>query len=687
MPVRAEASKASWRGGALAALCVATMITLYLGFSGAAGLRAIETQALDWRFQWRGPIAPGPETVLVMVDDASIAALGGWPFSRRYVADAVRSLASKGARVIALDFLFAARGAPIPPESLARLRAVQDLDLLGEGKAAAEIDRFLDANDPDAALAQAMAAAGNVIVAYAFAFDDATARSRLPPDPVAEAAYGVVHRPPGRTPARGLRPQGLVLPPRALLQSGLPAHVSVLLDEDGSLRREHPAVAYRDRYYPSLPIVAVQRFLGLDRDEVVLRVGEGIKIGRLPVPTDAAMSLPVNHYGPAGSFPTYAFIDVIAGDLPAEAFAGKIVLIGASALGVGDTFVAPFTATLPGVEHYAAVVDNILHQRFLLHQDWTIALDILAIALFGAIAAVLTIVLPPALAALGATVLLLAWVGLNFSLFAEAGLILNLVFPAATILLGYSAFALRRVLGEQGLRHDAERQKHNLSRYVPSAVAASLADSDQPLGSEDLQPAAVLFVDIVGYTRLTEIMDPSQGIALLRDFHRRVEQAVRRHGGVLHQIVGDGAMASFGTRQPGPEAAGQALACARDLAAAIALWSETRSAAGEPPIRIGVGLHYGPVLVGDVGGEQQMQFTLIGDTVNVASRLEALTRQHDAIVVASDSLVAAARAAGETALLEGFERLPAQAIRGREGLVAAWAWRGLPADAASGTAA
>ena len=354
--------------------------------------------------------------------------------------------------------------------------------------------------------------------------------------------------------------------------------------------------------------------------------------------------------------------------------------IGSTALGAGGTFVSPFSRTLSAAEHHAAVIDNILHGNTLLQGDWTTALDVAAILVGSLAMAAVALLAGPVASAVALGLLLLGWSALNFAAFAWGELWLNFVFPATAIVLSFLWFALQHHLGERRLRRDVERQRRNLSRFVPSAVAASLAERDRLFDGDQVQPAAILFLDMVGFTTLNEQMSPEEAIALLRAFHRRVERAVHAHRGVVNQIVGDGATASFGLPRPTAEDAVNAVACAHGLLAAIEEWCAERVARGEAPVSIGIGLHYGPVAVGEIGGEEQAQFSMTGDTVNVASRLEALTRQHDTPIIASDSLIEAARAAledsGEPTLLAGFVQLPPQAVRGRDAALGLWAWRG-----------
>jgi adenylate cyclase len=189
------------------------------------------------------------------------------------------------------------------------------------------------------------------------------------------------------------------------------------------------------------------------------------------------------------------------------------------------------------------------------------------------------------------------------------------------------------------------------------------------------QPVAVLFADVAGFTRLAEREPPERVIALLRDFHTRLEAAVFEHQGTLDKYLGDGVMATFGTPQVGPHDALNALAAARAACAAIGTWNAERAARGEPQIKVSIGIHYGPVVLGDIGSERRMEFAVLGDVVNVAQRLEGLTRRLDCQIVVSDDFVHALRAQGADeadALLGGFCAAEPQELRGRAQPVAVW---------------
>ncbi|MGY8666238.1 adenylate/guanylate cyclase domain-containing protein [Bradyrhizobium sp. UFLA05-109] len=244
------------------------------------------------------------------------------------------------------------------------------------------------------------------------------------------------------------------------------------------------------------------------------------------------------------------------------------------------------------------------------------------------------------------------------------------------------ALAVRRS-NDLLIRHAAvERERGNLARYFSPNVVDELSRHDEPLRQVRTQNVAVLFVDIVGFTAFADARTPEDVVRTLREFHALMEQEVFRHSGTLDKYLGDGLMATFGTPFVGRLDAINALRCAQAMMAAADRWNEQRKAAGEPPIRVSFGLHYGPVVLGDIG-LTCLEFAVIGSTVNAASRLESLTRTLGCALVASDDLVRRARielGEAEAAFRPLIEQTP-QTVRGLEQPIAIWT----QARAASGT--
>ena len=224
-------------------------------------------------------------------------------------------------------------------------------------------------------------------------------------------------------------------------------------------------------------------------------------------------------------------------------------------------------------------------------------------------------------------------------------------------------------------RAEAERARANLSRYFSPNIVDLLAESDEPLGPVRRQQVAVLFVDIVGFTRMAEAMSPEAVVALLRQFHERMAQQIFDCGGTVEKYIGDEIFAVFGLPAPSPHDALNALRCAAGMLRELAAWNAERAAAGEPPLGIGIGLNYGPAVMGDVGSEQTLAFTVIGDTVNVASRLQSLTRELGTQLIVADPVlqqIGGGQPPPPDALPVALTEHGEHELRGRSGAVRIW---------------
>jgi adenylate cyclase len=224
-------------------------------------------------------------------------------------------------------------------------------------------------------------------------------------------------------------------------------------------------------------------------------------------------------------------------------------------------------------------------------------------------------------------------------------------------------------------RMAAERARNNLSRYFSPNIVELLAAQDEPLGAGRRETVAVLFADIVAFTRMAEDMAPENVLALLREFHTRMTAEIFASGGTVDQYMGDGMIAVFGAPTASPNDAANALNCAERMLEALERWNREREGNGEARIDIGIGVNYGPVVLGDVGSEHSMSFTAIGDTVNTAARLQTLTRSLDTPLVVGDSVVQAVRAWSPEIAAEGigrFEDRGEHNLRGRTSAVRIW---------------
>lgn len=223
-------------------------------------------------------------------------------------------------------------------------------------------------------------------------------------------------------------------------------------------------------------------------------------------------------------------------------------------------------------------------------------------------------------------------------------------------------------------REEAERVKFNLSRYFPPSMVETLAQMDEPFGAPREQNVTVLFADIIGFTSMSAEMPPDKLFGLIRAFHGCMAQEIFKAEGTLDKYIGDGLMATFGTPVSTGADAGNAIRCAQGMVDSIKRLNKSRTESGDVPIKIAVGLHHGPALLGNIGDERRLEFATIGDTVNIANRLEELCRALVAPVVVSDATIQAAQreAADDTAFLGILTSRGLMAVRGLNEPITVW---------------
>ena len=603
---------------------------------------ALEGRLLDLRHVLRGPIKAPEEIAIVAIDDKSVAALQRFPVPRGALAAAIDRLTEAGAKVLAIDLL------------------LLDREPGGEGDA-------LSAGD--SVLAATLGRHGSTILATTEAAD-------VPPDSalvkrnmfsVVQSAGAASDRPAGAV--------GFLLPIRELAQNTSLAHVNLTRDADRAVRRMVLAMPVgTSDYLPAMPLEAVRLLRDLPRAEMQLIVGESATLGRQAIALDAYNAFGLNHYGGRGAIPTYSLVDVIEGKVPKDRIAGRMIFIGVTALASGDMFISPYAAELPGVEILATAAGNIAHDQYLRRAPSTWVIDIIVAAVLGMAAFVAANQRSLVLAAI---VTIALW-GFTFAgaqlAFSSAYLWLDATTYVLTLfIVGFLTFAAR-IVQQRSISGQLQHERDNLARYQSPLLTEVLAAQENPSFDQRAQEAAVMFVDVAAFTRRAERLGPTATVTFLRELHGRIERSALANRGVIEQFMGDGAMIIFGLPEPKTDDAARALSASQHLLEILADWNLDLEAAGHEPVRLRIGLHYGPVIAALLGGERQGQITVAGDTVNVASRLQEMGKEHKVTIVASAEFVASVHKAGRDDMLTGMRRLVDQHVRGRNEAIDLWVW-------------
>ena len=588
------------RAGITIALIVAfALAIMHLG--NFSFFEILEQKTLDMRFLARGPIAPGPETVIAAIDEKSINKLGRFPWPRSVWGRVVDRLTEDGAKVIVFDVFFT------EPEDV----------------------------ESDDLFKRAIMRSGRVILPVVFDFSEAGYKESgftdKKPESLVPSAYSVIkHKDESFYPFQARR----VLPTLLRFSSvaNSLAHINMIPDADGTLRWEALAIGYHGDFYAPIGLQAAWLYRGLRKEDLALDYRGEVRLGTTAIPTDEHGRMLINYRGPNGMFPQYSISDILDRLTPPGTFKDKIILIGATAIGIYDLRVTPFSPNMAGIEKHASVVDNILHGDFIYRTEATVTLLIF----FFAIA--LGVTIPRLGAKAGAALFLslfIGYLGAVYYLFAAKGIWFNLVYPASALFFGYTSQTAYRFFTEERRARDIRKM---FSSYVSKRIVDELIKdpSKAKLGG-DRKEITVLFSDIRGFTSFSEKHQPEEVVSLLNEYLGAMTEIVFQYEGTLDKFVGDAIMALWGAPVGQPDHAERACRCAFAMITRLkelqAKWADE----GKYVIDIGIGINTGDMVVGNMGAEgKKMDYTVIGDNVNLGARLEGLTRQYNNHIIISE---------------------------------------------------
>jgi adenylate cyclase len=560
----------------------------------------IEGLLVDYRFKVRNLISEpeAPENiVIVTVDEKSLQEYGRWPWNRGLQAELVEKIFSGEPAQVGIDIFYPEKESEESDRLLAsvfsrhRSRLVTALGFEAEAgkRYGGEIEDIL----------------------YYYAFTSIENYRLLK----AVEAFRVL------------------LPPEPIRSSTDYGHVYSLPDMDGKLRWEYLYVRYGDEYFPSLSLQVAARMMNVPFAKLKIIGGIGVEAGALFIPTDEFGRLHINYYGKEGSFTYYPAADILSGRVGPSIFKDKIVLLGTSAMSTYDMKITPFSANMPGVEKHATIIANILNRDFIrrppLYVDLIILIisGILAIAVGNVKRALHSFILYD--------LLLLIMLISNQVAFSVYGLRLNLIYPTLTLLASGIFTISYRYLNEERKAREIRRM---FSSYVTERVVNELIRNPEmaKLGGER-RNITVLFSDVCGFTSYSEKHEPEEVVNVLNEYLSAMTEVIFRWEGTLDKFIGDAIVAFWGAPLEQKNHAELAVRCALHMIKRLEELREKWIREGRAPLSMGIGLNTGEVLVGNIGAEgKKMDYTVIGDHVNIGARVEALTRKFNTDILMTE---------------------------------------------------
>lgn len=538
------------------------------------------------------------DIIIVDIDNRSLEKLGRfqqWP--RRYHARVIDYLRAGGARCIAFDMLFMERDAQTVEDSLFAIstgnagNVVHSLNFL-----AANPDEFLYKMDKPP---QGFAAKQFVLP--------------LPPPTVAR--LDSFDRFDGKLMELYNNSAGV-------------GFTNFLPDDDSVIRKMPVLLKFAGQAYPSFALAVVMQTLGLTGKDIQVDLGREIRLQagqRLRIPIDQRGRFLINYMGTWKTFRYVSYYDVLEQRLPAEMFEDCIVLVGTSVAGLSDLRPVPFQAAFPGVEVHANIIYNVLRQDFITQQSQT--LSIVVMLIFAMIAGVITMIWSPWLGILFVLALSGGYVYLTMWIFEQRNAWVPLVQPMLSFGIAFLSVMVYRFLSE-------ERQKQLIkgmfAHYASDLVVNELIKDPSKLKlGGDKKFATAFFSDIKDFTTVSEKLAPEKLIMQLNEYLSAMTDIVLEYGGYLDKYEGDAVVAVFGVPVDQPDHAERACLAALDMQKVLIDLRKKWTAEKRPAFEARIGLNTGEMIAGNIGGKNRFDYTVIGDPVNLASRLEGANKMYD----------------------------------------------------------
>ncbi len=626
-----------------------TLVMLCLYFLVVPFLELVELKAYDLHFVQRGKVEPSGMVVFVTIDEESIKRDGRWPWPRRKMAQLFEAVADQRPRAIGLDLGF------FEPDLKLRQEAILDLrNRLREDPVLGALPEFMtplqlliEEEDDDVFLARTLEHLPvPLVMGHFFFFDkDGYNPGPAPRDVLEKDPCPIVQV--KQEPCKGALNEAIGIETNIPIIRQVTRYTgsfNVFADPDGTVRWMPLVIRYEQRLFPSVALQTLSA--SLPKLPLLIKADgqgiQGIRLGPVSIPTNNKGEILVNYYGPAYTFPHFSASAFLHGEAPPACLEDKIVVIGNTTVGLHDMRPTPFGPVFPGVELHCTVIENILQQHFLDRSERSAPYyDMAAILLLAGLFLLLQSFVRGV--ALGGAVMVLlgGYIGATHYFFVRSGIWLNHIYPSLNLIIAFLGTSLHRYLREA---REKRMIRETFGLYVhDSVVEEMLANPEKlKLGGEK-QELTVLLSDIRGFTTLSEQLPPEELVPQLNEYLTSMTRVVLDHHGTLDKYIGDAIMAIFGAPLPQADHPVRACAAALKMVATLQLLHKEWALQGRSLLQIGIGINTGLMMVGNMGSESRFDYTVIGDNVNLTSRLEGLTKLYGVSIVVSESTWSSAR--------------------------------------------
>lgn len=621
---------------ALSITIIGLILFHVIGVLPFSALNRLENFTYDARLNLLMPEGIDERIVIVDIDEYSLQVEGRWPWSRNKLSALVNQLFDHyQIKVLGFDVVFAEKD---ESSGLKNLQNIQKGALAGNQAFSDILKDITPTLDYDQLFADSLQNR-NVVLGYFFLTDaKANISGQLPQPSFVEGSFKGKKIPFLEATGFGAN--------LALLQNNALAagHFNPDPDADGISRKVPMVIQYQGNAYEALSIAVAKAALGVDKIEAGFADGLGVgkkyaglewlKLGNRRIPVDEKVSALIPYRGPQGSFRYVSATDVLTGKVDIKSLQSKIVLVGTTAAGLMDLRATPVQNIYAGVEIHANMIAGILDNNIKEHPAYTLGAEFVLILLVGLLLAFSLPLLSPVMATVLTLVTTLVVVAFNVFIWQSA----NLVLPLASILLMIASIYVINMSYGFFVESRGKRQLTGLfGQYVPPELVDEMAQNPEAISLEgESREMTVLFSDVRGFTTISEGLDPKQLTQLMNAFLTPMTEVIHHNRGTIDKYMGDAIMAFWGAPLKDHEHAKHALTAAMQMIDALEKLQKDFAIKGWPAINIGVGLNSGLMTVGNMGSSFRMAYTVMGDTVNLGSRLEGLTKNYGVQIIVSE---------------------------------------------------
>lgn len=602
-------------------------------------LRLAELKFYDWRFSVvRGPLKPTGRVFIGAIDEKSIDELGRWPWPRDVQADLLKALKDYGAVTIGYDVVFS------EPDDSGGLTALKEIQSkLGKESDASDkavssmLQWAVKKADRDRIFSEALKSSQGVVMGYFFHTSPA-GLSHLSSETQEEgyqlirrSKYPIVRKRSGGSDAVVRRAFAAETSYAPLARAAhLAGHFNVIPDEDGTLRWVPLVLKYRDHYFPPLVLQMLRQYLkaaGMSSSLILDMDDSGVvqvTLGPMKIPVDERGWMLINYLGPHNTLPYVSATDVYHHRLPEGALEGSLVILGATAAGIYDLRVTPFDSNMPGPEIHGMILENILQNTFVIRPHWVVAIDFAAVLLFGLLISVVAAWSRAFWSGLMGFAVVVVALAVDYHLFINKGIWINVTSPLLTVSVVFVGITLIKYLTEE---KEKRFYRSAFGQYLSPKVIERIVENPDllSLGGER-KVLTASFSDLEGFTRISEKMSPEQLVEFLNQYLTDMTEIILGYDGTVDKFEGDAIISFYGAPLPLDDHPRRACLAAIAMQQHLAELRPQLVAQGLPELKMRVGIHTGPMVVGNMGSQKKMDYTIIGDSVNLTARLEGVNK-------------------------------------------------------------